>query len=238
MSKTLSQARDYARALTATEPGRWPGIQPFVIPSATALSSVCEVLGPESHVMLGAQNAHWEDDGAWTGEVSVIQVADAGAQIVELGHSERREHFGETDGTVNLKVHATLRHGLTPLVCVGERDEVFRSGNSVEHILRQVNAALDGVEDRSAVLIAYEPVWAIGATGRPARPQDISDVFAALGSEVGKLRGVIYGGSVKPDNAVETLGVPGINGLFIGRAAWDVAGFLRILDLVADHLHS
>lgn len=234
MNKTLSEARDYARTVAATDQGRWPGVQPFIIPPATALSAVSEVLGPRSHVLVGAQNAHWEDAGAWTGEVSVPQVADAGAQIVEIGHSERREFFAETDETVNLKVRATLRHGLTPLVCVGEPAEVFASGASVPHVIRQVRAALDGVGDVGAVLVAYEPVWAIGARGRPAAPSDVGDVVAALRAEWGgSLRGLLFGGSVDRSNARSILGVDGVDGLFVGRAAWEVDGFIGLLDLVA-----
>ena len=131
--------------------------------------TVAEALGPDSDVIVGAQNAHWEDGGAWTGEVSVPQAKDAGATLVELGHSERRTHFNETDATVNLKVRAVLRHGLIPLVCVGEPDEVFRQGGSSEYVVRQAHAALDQVDDVSDVLIAYEPVWAIGEGGRPAQ---------------------------------------------------------------------
>lgn len=235
MTKTLAEAADFASALAMVDvPSRWPGVQPFVIPPSTALATVHDVLGPRSGVLLGAQNAHWEDAGAWTGEVSVPQVADAGAQIVEIGHSERREHFGETDRTVNLKVRATLRHGLRPLVCVGEPDEVFRAHGSVEHVRTQVRAALDGVLDPSDVLIAYEPVWAIGADGRPARPQDVAEVFAALASDLGAtVSGLLYGGSVTLDNAAELLAVPGVTGLFIGRAAWAVDDFVAILDRVA-----
>jgi L-erythrulose 1-phosphate isomerase len=235
MNKTLAQARDYAQALAATEPGRWPGVQPFVIPPATALATVSAVLGPDSHVMVGAQNAHWDDAGAWTGEVSVPQVADAGARIVELGHSERREHFAETDETVNHKVRSVLRHGLTPLVCVGEPDDVFRSGGSVEHVLAQIRAALHQVPDARDVLLAYEPIWAIGEHGRPATSEDVAPVFAAIADEyAGHMRGVLYGGSVSPDNALETLSVPGVDGLFIGRSAWEVDGYLGLLDLVAN----
>jgi triosephosphate isomerase len=234
MNKTLAQARDYAETLAATDPGRWPGVQPFILPPATALASVSAVLGPSSHVLVGAQNAHWADDGAWTGEVSVPQVADAGATIVEIGHSERRAFFAETDETVNLKVKATLRHGLTPLVCVGEPEGVFAAGDSVLHVLDQVRAALDGVGDVSSVVLAYEPIWAIGSGGRPAAPSDIAEVFAALRAEWGdSVKGVLFGGSVNPGNALATLGVEGVDGLFIGRAAWDVTGFIGLLDLVA-----
>ncbi|WP_387745499.1 triose-phosphate isomerase [Kocuria nitroreducens] len=234
MNKTLAQARDYAQALAATEAARWPGVQPFVIPPATALATVSAVLGPDSHVMVGAQNAHWEDAGAWTGEVSVPQVADAGARIVELGHSERREHFAETDETVNRKVRSVLRHGLTPLVCVGEPDDVFRSGGSVEHVLAQIHSALQQVPDTREVLLAYEPIWAIGENGRPATFDDVAPVFAAVAGEcAGRVRGVLYGGSVSPDNALEMLSVPGVDGLFAGRSAWEVDGYLRLLDLAA-----
>lgn len=234
MNKTLAQARKYAQTLAATDPERWPGVQPFILPPATALASVSAVLGPRSHIQVGAQNAHWVDDGAWTGEVSVPQVSDAGAQIVEIGHSERRAFFAETDETVNLKVKATLRHGLTPLLCVGEPPDVFAAGDSVPHVLAQVRAALEGVGDTSSVLLAYEPIWAIGSGGRPAAPADIADVFAALTDECGRSVGaVLFGGSVDSGNALATLGVDGVDGLFIGRAAWDVEGFIALLDLVA-----
>lgn len=234
MNKTLAQAREYARTLAATDEGRWPGIQPFIIPPATALHTVSDVLGPHSHILIGAQNAHWEDRGAWTGEVSVPQVADAGAQIVEIGHSERRQHFAETDETVNLKVKATLRHGLTPLVCVGESADVFANGGSRAHVLNQTRAALAGVHDTSGVLLAYEPIWAIGSGGRPATPSDIAEVFAAIASEWrGAVQGVLFGGSVRASSALATLGVDGVDGLFVGRAALDVHGYIELLDLVA-----
>lgn len=233
MNKTLAEARSYASRLAAVAPGRWPGLQPFIIPSATAISAVADTLGPHSPVLLGAQNAHWDDDGAWTGEISVAQVADAGAQLVEIGHSERRAHFGETDRTVQLKTATVLRHGLRPLVCVGEPEKVFRSGGSAEHVTAQVSAALDGLEETTDVLIAYEPVWAIGAHGRPAHPKDIAPVFSALRENfAGTVNGFLYGGSVTLDNAPGLLAVDGVTGLFIGRAAWNVDDFIHILDAV------
>lgn len=234
MNKTLAQADEYARTLAATDPDRWPGVQPFILPPATALATVSAALGPRSHILMGAQNAHWEDDGAWTGEVSVPQVADCGAQLVEIGHSERRAFLGENDETVNRKVKAILRHGLTPLMCVGEPADVFAAGKSVTHVLEQVRAGLDGVGDPSSLLLAYEPIWAIGAGGRPAAPADIAEVFAALTAEWGgRVQGVLFGGSVNPANALDTLGVDGVDGLFVGRAAWDVNGLIDLLDLVA-----
>ena len=237
MTKTLAEARVYAEALgaaAAERPDRWAGIQPFVIPPATALSTVRDALPPSSGVLLGAQNAHWEDAGAWTGEVSVPQVADAGARLVEIGHSERRESFGDTDEVVNRKVKATLRHGLVPLLCVGEPDEVKLAGGSVEHVLTQAEAALAGVPDVGTVLVAYEPVWAIGEHGRPAEPGDIAEVVAALAERLGgRVAGILYGGSVSQANALELFCVPHVTGLFIGRAAWDVDGYVAILDAVA-----
>jgi len=232
MNKLLAEAKTFATRLR--EVPAPPGVQRFIIPPYPAIPTVAEALGSDSDVILGAQNAHWEDAGAWTGEVSVPQVQDAGATLVELGHSERRAHFNETDATVNLKVRSVLRHGLIPLVCVGEPDEVFRQGGSSEYILRQAHAALHQVPDASEVLIAYEPVWAIGETGRPAHPEDIESQFAALTEALqGRVRAILYGGSVNPDNATETLAVPGVDGLFVGRSAWEVEGYLGLVDLAA-----
>lgn len=235
MTKGLAEAREFACALTAAAtPGRWPGVQAFVVPPATALSTVRNSLGPASGVVLGAQNAHWEDAGAWTGEISVLQVADAGATLVEIGHSERREYFGDSDEVVHRKVAAVVRHGLVPLLCVGEPEPAFRAGGSVDYVLAQAHAALDGIDDLSRVLIAYEPVWAIGEHGQPARPQDIADVVAALADAFSAdVEGILYGGSVNGDNALELMSVDEVTGLFIGRAAWQVDGFVGILDAVA-----
>lgn len=231
MHHTLSSGTAYARELArAAAQGRWPGLQPFVLPPATALAAVAHELRG-SGVRVGAQNAHWADEGAWTGELSVPQLADAGATVVELGHSERRAHFAETDRTVNRKVHAVLRHGLTPLVCVGEDAQDRAAGRATAVVSAQVAAALDGVADRSSVLLAYEPVWAIGVDGRPAAPEEVADVHAALAATYPEVLGVLYGGSVHPGNARDLLAVPGVDGLFIGRAAWQVSDYLAMLDL-------
>jgi triosephosphate isomerase len=232
MHKLLAEAKAFASRLRECPPPQ--GVQRFVIPSFPAIHTVAGALGPDSDVLVGAQNAHWEDAGAWTGEVSVPQVKDAGGRLVEIGHSERRTYFNETDATVNLKVRSVLRHGLIPLICVGEPDEVFRQGGSSEFIVRQAHAALDQVRDVSDVLIAYEPVWAIGETGRPANPEDIDSQFAALTEALaGRVRAILYGGSVSPGNAAKTLAVPGVDGLFVGRAAWDVEDYLALVDLAA-----
>ncbi len=228
MTKTLAEATAWARTVAAADWSGLPAVRPFVLPPATALTAVRDAL-VGSPVRLGAQNAHWADAGAWTGEVSVPQVEDAGAVLVEIGHSERRAWFGETDRTVNLKVHAALRHDLTALVCVGEPEEVRRAGRSVEHVLAQTRAALADVADRSRVLVAYEPVWAIGEQGRPARPDEVAGVVAALAAEVGAAgASLLYGGSVDTSNAADLLAVPGLDGLFVGRAAWAAEGFLAL----------
>ncbi|WP_129789205.1 triose-phosphate isomerase [Promicromonospora panici] len=235
MTKSLAEARQYAEALAeAARPGRWPGIQPFVIPSATALTTVRDALPPSTGVLLGAQNAHWADSGAWTGEVSVPQIADAGAHLVEIGHSERREHFGDTDDVVRRKVQAALRHGLDPLLCVGEPAAVRAAGGSTDHVLAQAHAALAEVDDLSRVLVAYEPVWAIGEHGTAARPDDVADVVAVLADQLGpRVRGILYGGSVNRANMLELMSVDHVSGLFIGRAAWDVDAFITMLDVAA-----
>ncbi len=237
MTKTLTEARQFAGALSARATAdAWPGVQPFVIPPATALAAVSEILTPDHGVLLGAQNAHWEDSGAWTGEVSVPQVADAGARIVEIGHSERREHFAETIETTRLKVAATLRHGLIPLLCVGEDEHVNARGEAAPFIIGQVDGALRGLsaEQCQRVLIAYEPIWAIGENGRPATPEELAQPFAALNERFAdRVEAILYGGSVNTANAEQLLDVPGVQGLFVGRAAWDAGGFLELLEIAA-----
>jgi L-erythrulose 1-phosphate isomerase len=234
MNGLIPFARDYASRLASQPTDRWNGVQPFVIPSSTALAAVHDALGDLSGVMLGAQNAHWEDSGAWTGEVSVPQVADAGAQIVELGHSERRENFGETDRTVNLKVKAVMRHGLRPLICIGEPESTLQAGTSSDYISHQVEAALDGIPDTTGVLLAYEPIWAIGDSGREPRPDDIADGLNVLATQFGaSVEGILYGGSVNAGNAAGILALPGVGGLFVGRSAWNVDGYMEILDIAA-----
>ncbi|ASK65861.1 triose-phosphate isomerase [Brachybacterium avium] len=242
MTKTLAEARSWAEGLHDHLAGALPtGVQPFVIPSFTATTTVAGILGEDSPALLGVQNAHWEDAGAWTGEVSVPQAKDAGARIVEIGHSERREHFGETVETTRLKVAAALRHGLTPLLCIGESAEVKKAGGSAEFILRQARGALAGLSDQelSCVVVAYEPIWAIGEKGRPATVEELVEPFAALGAEYsGRVAGLLYGGSVNLDNAADLLGIEHVTGLFVGRTAWQLEGYLELLQIAAAHAGS
>jgi triosephosphate isomerase len=235
MNKTLPEALAFAEALVAAEATRDPRIQRFVIPPFTSIREVKGVLCATS-VKVGAQNMHWADRGAWTGEISAPMLVDCGMDMVELGHSERREHFGETDETVGLKVEAAVRRGLIPLICIGETLADRESGKADEVLAREVLGALGKLTpDRKSapILLAYEPVWAIGEKGVPASPEyadarqaRILDVAA---STLGRRPPCLYGGSVSPNNCAELIAYPHIDGLFIGRAAWDAAGYLDIL---------
>jgi triosephosphate isomerase len=229
MNKTLAEARAFADGLLDAQVD--PRIQPFVIPPFTAVREVKAMLA-ETRVKVGAQNMHWADEGAWTGEVSPVMLKDCGLDIVELGHSERREHFGETDATVGLKVAAAVRHGLIPLICIGETMAERQAGRATEVLERQVRAALAGA-GAAPVLLAYEPVWAIGANGIPATA-DYADarqaeIIAVAQDVLGRRVPCLYGGSVNPGNCAELIACPHVDGLFIGRSAWAVEGYLDIL---------
>ncbi|WP_034854740.1 triose-phosphate isomerase [Sinorhizobium sojae] len=239
MNKTLAEATAFAEGLAAADAARDVRVHRFVIPPFTAVRQVKEKLKATS-VKVGAQNMHWEDAGAWTGEISPLMLKDCGLDIVELGHSERRAHFGETDRTVGLKTVAAVRHGLIPLICIGETLAERQAGEADHVLCRQVEAAfalLDGAAKAAPVLLAYEPVWAIGAEGVPAtadyaeeRHRRIAEVAEAT---LGVTVPVLYGGSVNPGNCEELIVQPHIGGLFIGRAAWDVRGYLDILQQVS-----
>jgi triosephosphate isomerase len=235
MNKTLAQAKAFAEGLVAADGGRDPRIQRFVIPPFTAVREIKAMLAATS-LKVGAQNMHWADDGAWTGEVSPVMLKDCNLDIVELGHSERREHFGETDETVGLKTEAAVRHGLTPLICIGETLAERESGRAQAVLEKQVRGALGKLSDdqKSAeILLAYEPVWAIGINGIPAT-SDYADarqaeIIAVAQDVLGRRVPCLYGGSVNPGNCEELITCPHIDGLFIGRSAWNVEGYLDIL---------
>ncbi|WBU54337.1 triose-phosphate isomerase [Paracoccus sp. SCSIO 75233] len=235
MNKTLAEGVAFAEALAAAHADRDPRIQRFVIPPFTLVRQVKEILS-QSSVKVGAQNMHWEDRGAWTGEISPVMLTDCGLDMVELGHSERRAHFGETDETVGLKTEAALRHGLIPLICIGETLAEREAGRAQEVLAGQVRAALGqltGAQKQAEILLAYEPVWAIGDGGIPAT-SDYADARQAeiigVAEEVlGRRIPCLYGGSVNPDNCEELITCPHIDGLFIGRSAWNVEGYLDIL---------
>ncbi|GAA3607651.1 triose-phosphate isomerase [Microlunatus ginsengisoli] len=242
MNKTLAEAAAFIDRLSAAPIPR--SVQPFVLPAHTALAAARARLPRDSPVRLGAQNAHWAAEGAWTGEISMRMAADAGATMVELGHSERREHFNETDQTIARKVAAALDHDLVPLVCVGEPTEVRDRGDAESFVADQVTAALARAAPGSvgACLIAYEPIWAIGARGRPASEVEVAPVMSAIATAVAELTGggracaLLYGGSVSVGNAAELLRSPHTDGLFVGRAAWDIEGFLALMRVGAAHV--
>ncbi len=239
MNKTLAEARVFAEGLIAAEAGADPRIQRFVIPPFTAIREVKRMLAGTS-VKVGAQNMHWAEHGAWTGEISPLMLTDCGTDLVELGHSERREHFGETDATVGFKVEAAVRHGLIPLICIGET-LADREGGRVDEVLaaevRGALGALSSAQRRLPILFAYEPVWAIGEHGTPAGA-DYADerqagIVAVAGALLGRPVPCLYGGSVNPGNCAELAACAHIDGLFIGRSAWDISGYLDILARVA-----
>jgi triosephosphate isomerase len=240
MNKTLAEAVAFATTLEASEAAADPRIQRFVIPPFTAVREVKARLAATS-VKVGAQNMHWADEGAWTGEISPVMLNDCRLDLVELGHSERREHFGETDETVGLKVEAAIRHGLMPLICIGETLAERQAGQARTVLERQLRGALARLttpaQMGAAILIAYEPVWAIGVDGIPAaadyadaRQHEISEIARAV---LGRRVPCLYGGSVNPENCQELIGCPHVDGLFIGRSAWDAQGYLDILDKCA-----
>jgi triosephosphate isomerase len=236
MNKTLAEARAFAEGLLSGPVDS--RIQRFVIPPFTAIREVKSILAQTS-VKVGAQNMHWADRGAWTGEISPSMLVDCAMDLVELGHSERREHFGETDDTVGLKVEAAVRHGLTPLICIGETLADRQAGRASDVLAAEVRGALSRLspeQQGAPVLLAYEPVWAIGEHGIPASP-DYADARQAEIIEVaegvlGRRIPCLYGGSVNPGNCAELAARPHIDGLFIGRSAWDVTGYLDILKRV------
>lgn len=235
MNKTLAEGLAFAEKLAAFLPALDDRVQPFVIPSFTAVREVKAALAG-SRVKVGAQNMHWSDAGAWTGEVSPVQLADCGLDLVELGHSERREHFGETDDTVGRKTEAAVRHGLVPLICVGETFDERESGHAEEVLTGQTEGALqflDEAQRRAPILFAYEPVWAIGERGIPATA-DYADarharIKRAAAAVLQAEPPVLYGGSVNPGNAAELIACPHVDGLFIGRSAWAAEGYIDIL---------
>lgn len=237
MNKTLAQAQVYAEGLLAASIDE--NIQPFIVPPFTALREVKAMLADTS-VQVGAQTMHWADEGAWTGEISPTMLTDCGADLVELGHSERRAHFGETDEVVGKKVEAAVRHGLVPLICIGETAQQRDSGQADAVLQTQVEAALGLLTDTqktATILLAYEPVWAIGEGGEPASPDYADDRQAQIADVARAVTGQpvpsLYGGSVNPDNCVDLISCPHVDGLFIGRSAWNVEGYLDILERCA-----
>jgi triosephosphate isomerase len=241
MNKTRAEARAFAEVLKASPFAKTAQAQPFVIPPFPYIAEVAGILSG-TRVKVGAQNMHWSDQGAWTGEVSPPMVKDCGATIVELGHSERRTHFGETDETVARKVAAAVKHGLIALVCIGDTRSAYEAGATADVLALQTRYSLRDVGKAAPgkVVIAYEPVWSIGEGGIPADPAFANEQHRKLKALTEALAGeplpILYGGSVNPQNCCELAAMPDIDGLFIGRSAWDPAGFIGIIDAVTRSL--
>jgi triosephosphate isomerase len=187
-------------------------------------------------IQIAAQNVHFETEGAFTGEISSAMVKSVGAQAVILGHSERRHIFGETDAFINKKVHAVLKEGLTAIVCVGEQLAEREAGVASEVVIAQLGNSLSGLTDLNGVVIAYEPVWAIG-TGKTASPEDAQNMHADIRAFVVRRFGkdaadkvrILYGGSVKPDNIKELMACPDVDGALVGGASLKADSFSKII---------
>ncbi len=218
------------------------GIDVVLCPAFTALSEVYEVVS-ESDIMLGAQDLYWLDEGAFTGEVSGKMLKEAGCSFVIIGHSERRQFFAETNETVNKKIKAALANSLTPIVCCGETLKEREAGKTFDVLKEHVQKGLTGInkEDTLKIVIAYEPVWAIG-TGKTASSDQaqeahkyIRDLLAKLyDAEVAVQVRIQYGGSVKPENITELMKQPDVDGALVGGASLQVASFADIVKKAAE----
>lgn len=236
MHKTLAESETFIREFRAILPD--PGAAEVVIcPPATALSAVARAIEGTPY-KLSAQNVYWEKSGAFTGEISPLQLKDVGCHYVIIGHSERRQYFAENDQTVSLKLKAAFAAGIVPILCVGESRAERETGRTDEVVSRQVRAALVGLRaaEVSAMVVAYEPIWAIG-TGLAATAADaqavaglIREAAAALvGREGAESLRIQYGGSVKPENTAEFMVQPDIDGALVGGASLEAASFAGIV---------
>jgi triosephosphate isomerase len=237
MYKTAAQGAELASAVRKGVGDVLASREVVVAPPFTSIAAVAGALRG-SAIGLAAQNMHHEAEGAFTGEVSPAMLRDAGCSHVILGHSERRQLFGETDEGVSRKTGSALAHGLTPVVCVGETLAEREAGRTLEVVERQTERGLRGLATHqvAALLIAYEPVWAIG-TGKVATPEQAQEVHAFVRGLLARLHGaaaaeavrILYGGSVKPDNIAALMGQPDIDGALVGGASLTADSFLKIV---------
>ena len=213
-------------------------VQAAILAPAVDIPAVAEAL-KGTKVQYGAQNVYFEKEGAYTGETSIGMIKSLGCSFSIVGHSERRQYFGETDETVNLKAKALLAEGLRPIICVGEAEEIRVAGTQNEHVKRQLIGAFAGIpaEDAVRVVVAYEPIWAIG-TGRVATPEQAGDMCAFIRETLIELYDedtadeiiIQYGGSVKPENITDIMDMPEIDGALVGGASLDPDKFMAIID--------
>ncbi|WP_078543970.1 triose-phosphate isomerase [Litchfieldia alkalitelluris] len=237
MHKVLSEATSFVEEVKGQVPASDKVDSVVCAPALFLERLVSSVKGTELKV--GAQNMHFEESGAFTGEVSPVALADLGVNYVILGHSERREMFAETDETVNQKTLAAFKHGLVPIVCCGETDEQREAGQTNELVAAQVQKALAGLTEEQAktTVIAYEPIWAIG-TGKSSSAEDANEVCAYIrkvvaeqfSPEVAEAVRIQYGGSVKPGNIAEYMAQPDIDGALVGGASLEADSFLQLLE--------
>jgi triosephosphate isomerase (TIM) len=238
MNTVAATARELADRIKAGGLDAVTSVEKVVCPPFVYLSLVSGILDGSS-VKVGAQNTHWEEKGAFTGEVSPLMVRDY-AEYVIIGHSERRAYFGETDETVNKKLRAALPHGLSPIVCVGETGDERQAGSTTAVLKRQVSGALEGVPLPETAVIAYEPVWAIG-TGVAATVEDAVEAIGFIRAEIAALQGarvaetvrILYGGSVSPANIADFVKQPDIDGGLVGGASLVAASFIEMVANVA-----
>ncbi|MCK5802848.1 MAG: triose-phosphate isomerase [Lentisphaeria bacterium] len=235
MNNTVAEARELVEGLKARA-SEIAGVDVVVCPPVTTLAYAAEQFAG-TPVKVGAQNVHWAESGAYTGEVSASMLKEIPVEYVIIGHSERRQYFGETDGTVNQRVKAALAAGLTPIVCVGELLEQRETGETEAVVKTQVEVGLDGLtaDDAAKIVVAYEPVWAIG-TGLTASPEQAQEVHAFLRNLLRGLFGavadgirILYGGSMKPANAKDLLAQADIDGGLIGGASLKADDFMGII---------
>ncbi|RLL46607.1 triose-phosphate isomerase [Oceanobacillus piezotolerans] len=237
MNKVLSEANEFVEEVKSKVPTS-DRVEAIVCAPFPFLPSLVEKTQGSS-VKVAAQNMHFEDNGAFTGEVSPVMLKDLGVTHVVLGHSERRELFAETDETVNKKAHAAFNHGLTPIVCVGETLEQREANETKQLVEQQVKKALEGLSDEQVAntIIAYEPIWAIG-TGKTASSEDANEVCAHVRTVVKEITSadtadqviIQYGGSVKPANVDELLAQSDIDGALVGGASLEADSFLQLVE--------
>jgi len=237
MNTDLADAVRLASEVARATDGAADGVAVAICPPFVSLEAAAEIIR-DTPVRLGAQNMHAAESGAYTGEVSASMLASVGCHYVILGHSERRQLFGETDAGVNEKVKVAMQHGLVPIVCVGETLDQREAGDEEAVVGQQLDAALDGVqlETASDLVVAYEPVWAIG-TGKTASPEQAQAMHHFIRERIGASHGatgreveLLYGGSMKPNNAADLLSQPDIDGGLIGGASLDAESFAAIVE--------
>lgn len=234
MYKTIRETREYLASLVdLTKDLSREEMELFIIPSYTSLADAVKIVD-QDELRLGAQNMCWEDQGQFTGEISPVMLNELGLRLVMIGHSERRHVFGETDIEENKKVKAVLAHGMTALLCIGETGEEKEYGLSPEVLRTQLKVGFHQVSKDQIpnIWVAYEPVWSIGVNGTPASAEYAEEMHKIIKDTLWELFGeesrripVLYGGSVNPGNARSLIVQPSIDGLFVGRSAWDAEKF-------------